>query len=344
MTFRDSVLNLVGIAKQKQLSCEVITEEDVVRSFIILNYAKYASIADLFMGCAALNLLNAYVKQDNAQIDYTFRRHMLNVLKAIEDLEIQKKLEVTYDETNQMITFSFWGFMFSFQGERKSELIKRIQHISIPWDGIRKQRCAKTIFDFAINNNYRTDMTLGGNTKLSSMIQDAVIKYQKGKYRFIHGKLICVANWERDKNDRDDEYEKNYIREKLFACQDRPVILTGIFKRVWDRHITFTTIKPYIQGCFTVTICDHINLLREDVEKVYDIQEFERNKRYFIIGRCKSYRRTPMRMGVILDLTFKPSPLFRVHDFHKMPKDVFAECHRFDIEEFRGNQQRHLKL
>jgi len=175
------------------------------------------------------------------------------------------------------------------------------------------------------------------------LTENEVELYLDGKYKFINGQLIKIRDisYHEDKMDKDD---KNYFRKKLCDCQDRPVVLTGIFKKVWDKHITFTTIRPYIQGCQTLTVCNHINLLRTDVEKVYDISKFERNRRYFIIGYCQQYFSNEDRMGIKLALDYRFSPLFRISDFYLMDKEVFSECHRFSIDEFLSRKNRHLKL
>lgn len=75
----------------------------------------------------------------------------------------------------------------------------------------------------------------------------------------------------------DDKYLKNYYRNRLVNYQNQPVVLSGKFKKVHDKHITFTTIRPYIKGIKTFTLCDHINLSRTEVESVIDIKMLEIN-------------------------------------------------------------------
>jgi hypothetical protein len=341
MTFRESISSLYEETKKLQTGKEIISEDDVVKAFVILNFIKYENIADVFLGCASLNLLNTYIKQPNAKIDYTFRKHMDNFLKGIEDLDFTTKLKVFYDEKDNLITFVFWSFQFSFHCVRYNSVVQKLERGTIEWDGIRKQLCAETIFDFALSNNYISDRTLGGDS-LSKMVDEESELYFEGGYRFIKGKLIKVRN-NKKVIEKEDLYDKNYIRKKLIECQDRPVILTGRFKKVWNKHVTFTNIRPFLPGNNSLTICNHINLYRPDVEKVYNIKDFEKDKRYFIIGRCEEYPHS-FRMGVCLDLTIKPSPLFRVRDIHMLPDDIYSICHRFDLNEFRSNKNRHVKL
>lgn len=341
MTFRESVQLLYEKTKKLQTNVEVIGEDDVVKAFVILNYIDYQNIADVFLGCASLNLLNTYIKQPNTQINYTFRKHMHNFIKGIEDVGIRTKLKVYFDVDDNLITFCFWEFQFSFHGVRFNEVVRNLQHGKIVWDGIRKQKCAKTIFDFASSNEFLSNKTLDGK-KLEELIENEIEIYKTGGYRFIKGKLIKVRGNHKDIK-FDDEYDRNYIRKKLIECQDRPVILIGTFAKVWENHVTFTTIRPYLRGNNTLTICNHINLYRPDVETVFNIDNLIKGKKYYIIGWCKQYPHSD-RMGVNLDLSIKPSPLFKVGSKDNMPTDIFSVCHRFDLEEFRSNKNRHLLL
>lgn len=341
MSFIDQLNILQEDVKQLQSSKEIVYEEDVIRAFVILNYIKYNNVADVFLGCSALNLLNTYVKQSDSKIDYTFRLHLQTLLKGIEDINRDNILSVYFDDSKRMIMFVFGNFQFSFHGEKHSDLVKRLENGQLVWDGIRKQMCSVTIFDFASSNNYISNKTTSNNI-LSTLVDEELDSYNSGFYRFIKGKLVKV----RDVNRRPHKilnYDKNYVRLLLFQCTDRPVILTGIFKKIWDKHVTFTTVRPYIKGCQTETICNHINLYRPHVEQCFDMSKFVKDKRYFIIGYCKKYPRCD-RMGVQLALDYKPSPLFRVHDFYDMPQNIFEDCHRFEIDNFISSKQRHLKL
>ena len=137
---------------------ELISEEDVLKSLIILNYISYEKVPDAFLGCAAINLLNTYVKQDGAKIGYRFRRHLYPLLKGIEDINQRKTIDVFYDESKPggILIVSFWGFQFSFHSEKNTEEIRKLQRKNdIRWDGIRKQLCAKSIFDRRLYNVYK---------------------------------------------------------------------------------------------------------------------------------------------------------------------------------------------
>lgn len=323
---------------------EQIEHEDAVIALVVLNYIQYKKVPDLFLGCAAMNLLNTYVKQPKAKLNYQFRRHMQSLLKGFEDVNQPKAVRVWHDDKNGMVFLMivFWNFQFSFHGERMTEAVKNLaQSKVIPWDGIRKQLCAKTIFEFALSDEWLSNLTLNG-ADLQQVINQERACYHKGGYAFINGQIIKICDIKAAK-DESNKYLKNYIRIRLCECQDRPVILIGTFKKVWDKHITFTTIRPYLQGTQTITICDHINLYRPDVEKALDISKLEKDRKYYIIGFCTPYPRST-RMGVKLATGYGFRAIFRIGEFAKMPDTIFSVCHRFGIDEFISNKQTNLKL
>lgn len=337
--FKEDVLKF-----QERSEPERISEEDVIAAFVILNYIKYEKVPDIFLGCAAANLLNTYIKQENTKINYQFRRHLENILKGIEDVNQTKTIKVFHEGSKKsgLLMIVFWDFQFSFHAERVTSQISKIQYKNeIEWDGIRKQLCAKSIFSFALKSNWIKNETLEG-CNLRELVEQEVLCYKEGGYKFIDGQLIKQKDIVYGEKYA-DVYLKNHFREQLKQCSGRPVILTAKFKRIWDKHITFTTVRPYIKGCHTYTICDHINLFRPDVEKVYDITKLEINKEYYIIGFCTPYS-DGERMGVKLAIDYEFEPLYSVDDFSKIPADIFSECHRFSVEKYLCTKQKHLKL
>lgn len=346
MGFKDELKNFEKTVLELQNTAEreVIPEEDVVKSLVILNYISYEKVPDAFLGCAALNLLNTYVKQKDSKLGYRFRRHLYNLLKGIDDINQIKTINVFYDisKSNGMLMIVFWGFQFSFHGEKNTEMIKKLQKKrDMEWDGIKKQLCAKTIFEFALSTSWISNKTQN-NSDLRELVISEIADYRNGSYVFSNGELIKILNVEYGKQ-IEDKYLKNYVREELKKCQGRPVILTGKFKKIWEKHVTFTTIRPYIQGCHTLTICDHINILRKDIEQVMNISELKKNKKYYLIGFCEQYKYKE-RMGVKLAVGYEFCPLLKASDFEKAPPEVFSICYRFSIEKFLRLNQKHLMM
>lgn len=322
---------------------EFIKESDALAALIVLNFIKYERVPDAFLSVAALNMLNRYVKQPNTRINYKFRLHIINVLKGIEDINQKKSILLGYSpKRNNLLIIQFWNFQFSFQGEKLTDQIHNmLSKNNLDWDGIRKQPCAKTIFEFALANSWITNKTMA-NENLRDLIHTEQAELKKGNYKIVHGQLVKIKNIKYRLREINN-YQINYMRIKLVECQDRPVILIGKFAKVWEKHVTFTMVSPYIQHLVTMPICDHINLYRPDVERFINLDSLIKFDRYYIIGYCKKYPHSD-RMGVTLATDLGFSPLLRVQNFKKIPKYMFEKCHRFSIEEYIGFCQKEIFL
>lgn len=136
-------------------------------------------------------------------------------------------------------------------------------------------------------------------------------------------------------------YEKNYKRVELSKAGNRPMILRGKFKRAWDGYITFTNIRPYVPGIHTKTICNHINILKDDAKKQIDIASMERNRTYYLIGRCVEYSNESGRYGFKLAMDIFEHTLFIVDNAKEyLTKDVEDACYTFDKDEYVRDKYR----
>ena len=131
----------------------------------------------------------------------------------------------------------------------------------------------------------------------------------------------------------DDKYYKNHLRGELFDSKDQLVILTGKFKKVWDDHITFTAIRPYIPGVKTYTICNHICIYRKDAERVIEINNLKKNDKYYIIGYCRTYSQDT-RMGIKLAIGLNICPLIKATDFIGIPREILRVAYKYNFEEY----------
>lgn len=346
MGFKDEVKALLQdvIDIQKEEESEIITDEEAIAAINVLNFAKYNKVPDVFLGCSAYNLLNVYVKQKSSGLSCQFHQHIHNILKGIEDINQPKAIKVSFDNSEKLnlLIISFWGFQFSFQSMRFNNQIKGLMgNTELKWDGVRKQKCASKIFNFALDSDWISNLTLGEQS-LRKYIEKEVDVYLDNGYEVQNGRFVKKKSIN-SAQDNIDEHLKNYVRVKLYSCQDRPVILSAIYRRTWEKHVTFTSVKPYIPNTKVITICDHINLLRKDVENTVGISSLVPGRRYYIIGYCQPYRNAE-RMGVRLDMNYSKPPIFAINEFGKMPRDIFSTCHRFSIEEYLSEAQRELKL
>ncbi len=136
---------------------EYVTVDDAALAYTIVKGIKYNDIEDFYLGSASLNLLNTYVKQKDSLIDYRFKKYtrfLINTLanKDIEgikmDLQIDKNMRLLMIQLLDEIQFSF--HRPSIDNELFDKLHKKSIEGGLTFDGIRKQRCANTVFHNAL--------------------------------------------------------------------------------------------------------------------------------------------------------------------------------------------------
>ena len=93
---------------------------------------------------------------------------------------------------------------------------------------------------------------------------------------------------------------------------------------------------------YSIVICDHINIARRDLEQFIDLDKLVFGQRYYLIGYCKPYGTG--RMGVNLYKEDGVTPIFGIHEFSKMSKDILSICHRFSIEDYMSKVQGTIKM
>lgn len=65
--------------------------------------------------------------------------------------------------------------------------------------------------------------------------------------------------------------EKNYfrinIKELITSTNGKALLLTAKYKHNdYNKWITFTTVRSYIPGFRSYTLCNHINILKTDID------------------------------------------------------------------------------
>lgn len=320
---------------------EIVADKDAILSYLVLNFYSYENIADIFLGCSALNLLNIFVKQTK-KITYQFRMHLSRIIYTINDLK-DNDIVVYYDKIKNILVISFYNFQFSFHSEKETDIIKKLSSkVALKWDGIRKQTFSVSIFNFALNCLSLSNKTIA-NEPFSAFLKDEEENINEGAYKFINKQLIRLKSV----NHVDDSYTKeqiNYFRTRLAENSNKYTILVGKFKKVWDKHVTFITIKPYIRGVNTRTLCNHINLLRDDVEKLVGLNNLIVDHVYLIIGICKCYNSNHLRFGVRLANDLSIPPIIPRSHVSDIDSNIFSKCVTFSIERFSSNHQKNIKL
>lgn len=168
-------LNEIAINKQNEKEPESLTEEDIIKAITYLNHMLLEDTGDCLIFLSALNLCNAYVKQNNSKITYSFKKcieYFLEILnyRNIKDIYISKS-----KNNGTLFIFQIGNIQFSFHDEKPVQINEQYLK-DLSWDGIRKQKCAKTIFESVINNKIRvTNKTFRGQDlqeKVSKIIEN----------------------------------------------------------------------------------------------------------------------------------------------------------------------------
>ena len=142
-------------AKNYSGEVETIEDEDFIRALYYLDNLFISSEIDVLIYLSALNLCNSYAKQKKDHDIYKFKKEISTIIDILNDHHIPNiKICMTNNQGNLYI-FKVNNITFSFHDE-KIVPIDEYYYEEMEWDGIRKQPCAKTLFDKASNNALAT--------------------------------------------------------------------------------------------------------------------------------------------------------------------------------------------
>ena len=180
MEFINYTKELNELAKSLQTENEIITDEDIIKAVTYINNMIIEDTGDCLIFLSSLNLCNTYVKQNNSKIGYTFKKcieYLIDILnyKNIKDLQICKS-----NNNGTLFIFQVGHIQFSFHDEKKVEINEKYLS-DLTWDGIKKQKCAKTIFNSTINNKIRTTNKTFRNHNLEEKVNKTLENYQLEK-------------------------------------------------------------------------------------------------------------------------------------------------------------------
>lgn len=152
MSFEVYTDNLNEIVKKMQTEKELIEDIDVIRAIGYINNIYINNIGDCLIFLSAINLCNAYVKQNDSKIDYYFKKCITKFIEMLNDRDISNVYVNKIKDNSTLYLFQVSNIQFSFHDEKIVDIDSKYLR-DLNWDGIRKQNCAKTIFLSAINNN-----------------------------------------------------------------------------------------------------------------------------------------------------------------------------------------------
>jgi hypothetical protein len=311
---------------------EPISDRDAALAAFVLRFIVYRNKADIFLGCAAINLLNAYVKKPDGKLGWSFKNHLGPLLNAIRELA-SPNIKVSFNRSlmQGLLIINFRSFQFSFGGRQLSRLTMELtKEKVIPWDGIKKQPKAISILNFALESPCISNTTRG-ESSLLQRLADEMDDFDAGCFRFDRWHLVKFSNIEPGKDIEDPEL-KNHYRVKFEEAVGSLVLLRARFKAAHEKHITFVDVRPFIWNAFSIKICDHVNIFRPTLEKYFSVPFLEVDGRYYLIGYCERYSKDTLRIGIRLAEDLDHRPILRRMEFDKITNNTFERIFQFGFE------------
>ena len=158
---------------------EYISDEDAFASYVYVREMKLELEGDFLLFLACINLLNTYVKQNDAKIGYAFKREIDYFIAVCirKNNDVLRISEENDGSKGNLLMIQINSIQFSFH----SALYKNdgiVLDNTIKWDGIRKQKCALTIY-----NNCRSNKLLRSNITYRGADLDMVVDRYLDNYR-----------------------------------------------------------------------------------------------------------------------------------------------------------------
>lgn len=158
---------------------EYISDEDAFASYVYVREMKLELEGDFLLFLACINLLNTYVKQNDAKIGYAFKREIDYFIAVCirKNNDVLRISEENDGGKGNLLMIQINSIQFSFH----SALYKNdgiVLDNTIKWDCIRKQKCALTIY-----NNCRSSKLLRSNITYRGADLDMVVDRYLDNYR-----------------------------------------------------------------------------------------------------------------------------------------------------------------
>ncbi len=346
-------LNQELSAKQKagNVTVSKIEDWDAISALLILNALDYNSRETLLLGFAALNLVNAFANQckkenqEHPKLNHHFRIHIRRLMRAYFRLN-GNDYTMKFKNDKKYAIVSIYGFQFSFASERESYLYRTIQTENLVFDGIKKQNDAKYILDTISNLCGDLAVTQVGES-LSGFLNYE--KLEMDKYRFINGN--CYKKGGLHYGDASKIQYKNKTRPELKDFDGKTSIYQATYLMPTDNgeSLTFLGVYPLSVGSKNnIPVCDHVNLLKKDVDKYYGTANLRKGKKYCIIAKAEKYpkdERWGLNIGN-LDSIIK-EPIFPADELGRMNAlypDVFDLLERKPADLYRSERQKKVRI
>lgn len=186
---------------------ELISDTQAFEAYATLNVMRLDTEGDYLRFIFILNLLNSYVKQNDAKINYHFKLFLEKFLKLV----IQNRFDgVKYnqlkDDKGGFVIIQFGELQFSFHSVKLDVLdLEKITDESLLWDGVKKQVCALTIYEMCKSDELLTSNLTKYNGSLKDKLESIMLDFNEGYIDFDYD-----FNTLRMNNDEYELFSKRY--------------------------------------------------------------------------------------------------------------------------------------
>lgn len=190
MNLKELANSINELAIQHELDNKEFVEEGLaIQAAYIVSNIFIVDLESVFLFCSANNLLNTYVKQEGAILNYGFKQKTDRLItgisrKSINDLKISFIEKDTNTHDISLLIFSMFGCQFSFHNIEQAicDKIPNTYKDNFEWDGKRKQKCATSIFELVLNSlkeSENTKVIIGESIRLK---EEYLSKSKEKKY------------------------------------------------------------------------------------------------------------------------------------------------------------------
>ena len=182
----------------EQIHC--IDEELVKKAINIVIYLHPKNTDEVFLQLCALNLLNAAIKIETYQNHLSYDLIKTNAAKLVVVVDSLSKDDISYyyNKEEFCLYYKFGNIVFSFHHvPLTSEILKASFASPITWPGIRLQKIAVPLLNYAINS-------LEDDNEVKEIIEKVTLEINKNNVKNDARPLLSYK-------DKDKSVSKNYV-------------------------------------------------------------------------------------------------------------------------------------
>ena len=170
-------------AKNYQDNHEIINKEDIIKAIYYIDNLFINNELDVLIYLLSLNLFNAYAKQETNHDIYKFKKSIGTLINIINNKNIANIKICQTNNNGNLYIFQIGNIQFSFHDEKKVT-INEFYYQEMTWDGIKKQPCAKTIFNNCLDNKLTNTCITTTGKPIKLLINKLIADYHNNILSF----------------------------------------------------------------------------------------------------------------------------------------------------------------